>query len=106
MYWFPIQFLFNIDTKCPLGCLSSSCICFLFNFYSKVKPNAHWAALAPLDLVSYSILIQNWCQMVLGLPWLIMYWFPIQFSFKFDANAPWAALSPLVLVSYSILIQI
>ena len=103
--WFPIQFLFNIDTKCPLGCLSSSCIGFLFNSYSKVKPNAHWAALAPLVLVSYSILIQNWCQMAPGLPWLIMYWFPIQFSFKFDANAPWAALAPLVLGSYSILIQ-
>ena len=54
-------------------------------------PNVPWAALAPLVLVSYSIIIQNWCQMVPGLPWLIMYWFPIQFSFKFDAKAAqWA----------------
>ena len=92
-------------------------------------PNAPWVALAPLVLVSYSILIQNWCQMAPGLPWFIMYWFPFQFSFKFDVNAPWAALAPycigflfnsyskvkpnahwaalapLVLVSYSILIQ-
>jgi len=45
--------------KCFLGCLSSSCIGFLYNSYSKVKPNHHWAALAPLVLVSYSILIQK-----------------------------------------------
>ena len=64
MYRFPIEFSSNLIPNAPLGCLSSSCIGFLFNAYSKLMPNAPWAALAPLVLVSYSILIQNWCQMV------------------------------------------
>ena len=39
-----------------LGCLVSSCGCYLFNFYPKLIQNAHLAALPPV-VVSYSILI-------------------------------------------------
>ena len=76
------------------------------NLSSKVKPNARWDALAPLVLVSYSILIQNGCQIAHRLPLLIMYWFPIQFSFKFDTNAPWAGLAPLYWVPIQFLFKI
>ena len=59
LYWVPIQFLFKIDAKWQLGCLGLSCNGSPFNTYSILKPNAHWAASAPLVLVSYSILIQT-----------------------------------------------
>ena len=68
--WFPIQFLFKFYTKCSLGCLGSSCYGFLFNSYSKLKQNALWAALAPLVVVPYSILIQFWHKTFSGVPWL------------------------------------
>ena len=58
LYWLPIQFLFKFDAKCALGCLGLSCNDSPFNTYSNLMSNAPWAALAPLVLVSYSILIQ------------------------------------------------
>ena len=64
-----------------------------------------WAALAPLVLVSSSILIQNRCQMVLGCLGLSCIGFLFNSYSNLIPNAPWAALAPLVLGSYSILIQ-
>ena len=74
--------LFKIDAKCSLGCLGSSCGGSLFNFYSKLMPNAPWAALAPSVVV------------------------PLFNSYqKMMPNAPWAVLAPPVVVPCSILIQ-
>jgi hypothetical protein len=82
LYWFPIQFLFKIDAKWPLGWLGLSCNGSLFNSYSNLMPNAPWAALAPYCI---GFLFNSYS--------------------KVKPNAHWAALAPLVLVSYSILIQ-
>ena len=67
--------------------------------------NALLAALPPPVAVSYSILIQNLCKMLIWLPCLLLWWFLVQFLLKLLQNAHLAALPPLVVVSYSSRIQ-
>ena len=110
LWSFLIQFLFNHDAKCSSGCLASSCGRFLFNSYSNLMKNAPLAALPPPVVISYSLLIQicsknaplvslpppvfisyslliQICsKMILWLPCLLLWSFPIQFLFKFDTS--------------------
>ena len=118
-WWFLIQFLFKTDAECSSGCLGSSCGGSLFNSYSKIMQNAPLAALAPL-VVPHSILIQNWCKMILWLPCLLLWWLLHSILIQnwcevllwlpwlllwWYAKCPLAALATLVVVPHSILIQ-
>ena len=81
LWWFLIQFLLKTDAKCSSG----------------YPP--------PLVVVSYSILIGNWCQMLFLATVLLLWWFLIQFLLKTDAKCSSGYPPPLVVVSYSILIE-
>ena len=84
-WWFLIQFLFKTNAKCSSGNLASSWRRFLFSSNSKLMQNTLLSTLLPPVVVS-SILIKNWCKMLFRLPWLLLWWFLIQFLFKTDAK--------------------
>ena len=104
------HFVFKFDPKCSSGCPASSsgrllfsfssnllqndfldasapsCVGSLFNSSSNLMQNALLAASPPLVVVSYSILIQNGCKILIWLPRLLLGRFLIQFLFKIDTK--------------------
>ena len=109
LWWFPMQRLFKGDAKCSLDCLGSSCGGFRFNSYSKLMQNSLWATLAPPVVVPHPILIQNWCRMLSGLPWFLLWWLLIKSSFKCDSKCSLGCLGPscggFLFSSYSVPVQ-
>ena len=81
LWMFLIQFSFKVEAKCSLGCIA-----------------------APV-VVSYSILIQNWCKMHSWLYCRSCGRFLIQILFKFDATCSLSCIAAPVVVSCSILIE-
>ena len=84
LWLFLIQFLFKFDGNSSSGCLASSCGRLIFNSYSNLMENTPLAALALPVVVSYSILIQIWCKLLVWLPCLLLWSFAIQFLFNFE----------------------
>ena len=124
-----IQFLFKSYTKCYSCTLASTSGGFLFNSYSKLMQNALLVTLLPPDVVSCSVLIQNWCKILFFQPCFLLWSFLLQSLLKTDAkcsfscrgsscggslfssysklmqNALLVTLHPPVMVSNSVLIQ-
>jgi hypothetical protein len=83
VWWFLIGFFLKTNTKCSSEC-PYRLWRFLIQFSSKTDASCS-SGYPPLVVVSYSILIENWCQNDL-LATLLLWWFLIQFLLKTDAN--------------------
>ena len=117
-----------IERSCQMLLWLHSFRGFLFKSSRKTNAKCSSGCPPPLLVVSYSVLIENWCQMLFWRPssscggflfndyWKLMlnallaapflfWWFLVQFLLKTDAKCSSDCLPPLVVVSYSFSIE-